>query len=153
MTKHDRAALVERLLTKVTFHGDDGCWLWKGDARRGYGRIQVSGRGSPRVAVHRVVYKWLVGPIPDGLTLDHLCRVRACVNPGHLEPVTNRENILRGTSPVAAHARATHCIRGHPFDEANTYRHPGGQRRACRICERERQRQRRRSRPSQPPLL
>ncbi|TDD77726.1 HNH endonuclease [Actinomadura rubrisoli] len=87
------------------------------------------------VVVHRFVYESLVGPIPEGLVLDHLCRVRACCNPAHLEPVTDRVNILRGASITAANARKTHCDHGHEFTSQNTYRHRG--RRLCRACNRD----------------
>ena len=84
---------------------------------------------------HRVVYEILVGPIPVGLELDHLCRNRACVNPDHLEPVTTRTNLLRGYSPWACRARQTHCKRGHEFTPENTYG-TGDGRRYCRTCRR-----------------
>lgn len=82
--------------------------------------------------VHRLAYAWLVGQIPAGLTLDHLCRNTVCVNPLHLEPVTHRVNVLRGQSGVAANARKTGCPQGHPFDEINTYHYRG--QRHCRTC-------------------
>ncbi|MDP9224875.1 MAG: HNH endonuclease [Actinomycetota bacterium] len=82
---------------------------------------------------HRVAYELLVGPIPEGLTLDHLCRNTSCVNPQHLEPVTVRENVLRGMGWGAKNKRKTHCHRGHPFDAKNTLRIPGGTRK-CRTC-------------------
>lgn len=86
---------------------------------------------------HRVAYEAYVGPIPDGLVIDHLCRVRACCNPAHLEPVTNRENLLRGETLIAAEASATHCVAGHPFTPANTRRTSKGKRH-CRACDKRR---------------
>lgn len=95
----------------------DDCWLWTGHTRGGYGRLKI---GSKHRQAHRLAYEWLVGPIPEGKAhLDHLCRVRHCVNPAHLEPVTHRENVLRGESVVAKQARQTHCKRGHEFTEEN----------------------------------
>lgn len=90
---------------------DGRCWEWPGHLHRdGYGKIYDGKR--LRMA-HRVVYEWLVGPVPDGLVLDHLCRTRHCVNPKHLEVVTDRTNILRGTGAAARWAARTHCARGH----------------------------------------
>jgi len=107
-----------------------GCWLWTGHVTRsGYVQLKLP---SGRVYAHRWAYETFVGPIPDGLQLDHLCRVRHCVNPAHLEPVTPSENTRRGTSPAAWNATKTHCIRGHAFDEANTIRVRAG--RECRSC-------------------
>lgn len=97
----------------------------------------VAGRD---MLAHRFAYELLVGPIPTGLTLDHLCRRPACVNPSHLEPVSLRDNILRGEGPVALGARVTHCPQGHPYDLFNTYIDPSGTRR-CRTCHREQRRQ------------
>lgn len=85
------------------------------------------------VLVHRKVYELLVGPIPDGMTIDHLCRNRKCCNPDHLEVVTMRENVLRGTGPTAEKYRQTHCIRGHLLSGDNLYITPQG-RRECREC-------------------
>jgi len=121
----------------------DGCWLWKA-ARdlNGYGRIAYAGK---EWKAHRLAYTVVVGPIPEGLTLDHLCRVRHCVNPAHLEPVTNRENLLRGNGWAGRHARKTHCPQNHPYDEANTYR-MGANGRGCRTCAREAMRRKRATR-------
>ena len=104
------------------------CWLWTGhlDAD-GYGKIKVQGK---TIRVHRFSYERHIGPIPDGLEIDHLCRVRNCVNPGHLEPVTTKENQSRGVS-----AR-THCKRGHRFTLENTKYYPDN-RRGCRTCMRD----------------
>lgn len=112
----------------------EGCWHWIGyiDHRSssGYGRVFWDGK--LRFA-HRVVYELLRSPIPDGLTIDHLCRNRSCVNPDHMEPVTNRENGLRGVGACAQHARQTHCKRGHPLSGRNLYLRTNGQR-GCRAC-------------------
>ena len=107
----------------------DSCWLWRGALAHGYGRFRVEGR---LVGAHRYAYEFCVGPIPDGLQIDHLCRVRHCVNPDHMEPVTQRVNILRGEGLAAQHARATHCPHGHPYDKGNTILSKG--KRFCRIC-------------------
>jgi hypothetical protein len=107
------------------------CWIWEGPrTTKGYGRICIAGKDTQ---AHRLAYELFVGPIPVGLTIDHLCRVHECVNPRHLEAVTNRENLLRGHGACAEHARKTHCPRGHAYDEANTYHWRGH--RKCRICE------------------
>jgi hypothetical protein len=115
-----------------------GCWLWlKGVQTSGYGQVALERKKHPRLRVaHRVSYELLRGPIPGGLTLDHLCRVRSCVNPDHLEPVTNRVNALRGNGAPARHARQTHCLNGHPLTPENIYPWPGE--RICVICERQR---------------
>jgi hypothetical protein len=110
------------------------CVEWRGAVTSaGYGSV-ADGKGSSLLA-HRVAYEQVFGPIPAGMTLDHLCRNRRCVNPDHLEPVTNRENILRGTSPSAVHARKTHCPKGHSYSAENTYTKPRGSR-ECRTCKR-----------------
>jgi hypothetical protein len=106
---------------------DDGCWLWCGATVRGYGTYMKQGAA---FIAHRYAYEQLVGPIPAGLDLDHLCRVRACVNPAHLEPVTRGENLRRG---YAARGLKSFCAQGHPFDEANTFQRKGGGR-GCRTC-------------------
>ena len=113
------------------FTRTDGCWEWTGRKNAGgYGMICWNKRETP---AHRVVYEQEVGPIPAGLVIDHLCRVRHCMNPAHMEIVTIGQNTLRGVGPSAVNARSTHCKRGHPFDEANTiHRSDGGRR--CRTC-------------------
>ena len=103
-----------------------GCWLWVASLdSHGYGQIGMGGR---LALVHRLAYEDLVGPIPDGLTIDHLCRTPPCLNPCHLEPVTLRVNIMRGTNVSSRNARKAHCPNGHPYDifEAKARR--------CRKC-------------------
>ena len=117
-----------------------GCLVWRGAmASNGYGHFRLKDKVWQ---AHRLAWEWAHGPVPDGLTLDHLCRNRACVKVQHLELVTMRENILRGNGRAAHHARKTHCLHGHPFDDANTYVRYWGKRteRACRICGRIRNR-------------
>lgn len=112
---------------------DDGCWVWQGAKNwDGYGHAKHEGR---LWLVHRLVYTLVVGPIPEGHTLDHLCRVRACCNPEHVEPVTLRTNILRGDTFQARYAAQTHCKNGHEFTPENTYIEGSGSRR-CRECKR-----------------
>ena len=130
--------LPERIASKI-MKVQDGCWLWTASLDPyGYGQTTINGlhRGA-----HRVVYQLLVGPIPDGLTSDHRCRVRSCVNPDHMEVVTRGENVLRGEGPPAVNARKTHCIHGHEFTPENTITKRLG--RGCRECDRRQQRARR----------
>jgi hypothetical protein len=113
----------------------DGCWLWTGaPSNRGYGQLSVERK---TVGAHRFAYELMVGPIPQGLELDHLCGVRLCVNPAHLEPVDHRTNLLRGSGFAATNAQKTHCPHGHEYTPENTYHNPnpnGG--RMCRTCKR-----------------
>lgn len=117
--------------------GPDACWLWLGaKTRDGYGRMAVGGTKNGWYYVHRFSYELAIGPIPDGMVMDHLCRTRNCVNPKHLEPVTNRENLRRGIRGVLT----THCPKGHPYTDESTYWSPAtakrGTSRRCRICAR-----------------
>lgn len=115
---------------------ESGCWEWQASLTAGgYGQFYPK-KSLPRRA-HRVAYEALVGPIPEGLQLDHLCRTRRCCNPSHVEPVTSRENTMRGQNFAARHAAATHCPANHPYDGDNLRVRPTG-RRACRECERQR---------------
>ena len=115
------------------------CWLWTG-AQAGnqgypkYGRVQVAGTGKTGQA-HVVSYEWAGGIVPAGWDVDHLCRISLCVRPSHLEAVTHKENLARGNGQPARNARKTHCIRGHAFDEENTYVNGAGGR-GCRTCRR-----------------
>jgi hypothetical protein len=126
---------------------ESGCWRWCGGGLGdgGYAMVRL---GGPKQAVHRLFYTHLVGPIPDGLTLDHLCHDahcdlgdrcphRRCVNPDHLRPATMRDNVLRGNGLCAKKAVQTTCLRGHAFTAANTcilIRKRGGQMRRCKQC-------------------
>lgn len=114
------------------------CWEWTAaKTSGGYGQFWVK---PYRVVAHRFSYEQLVGPIPQGLQLDHLCRNRACVNPQHLEPVTQQVNIWRGFSIATQNRLKTHCPHGHPYSVENTYIHPKNSGRICRACARERSR-------------
>ncbi len=122
----------KRLLTKFTI-GDE-CWEWTGRRdSKGYGSFDATAR--KKTQAHRAVYEWLVGPIPDGLEIDHLCRVRHCVNPGHLEPVTHQENCRRAAQYPEWHRPkkrepSTHCGNGHALTPDNTW----GVAKRCRTC-------------------
>lgn len=115
---------------------ESGCWIWMGAVSQGYGYML---RGGKHIKAHRLFYEHHKGPIGP-FVLDHLCRVRCCVNPDHLEPVTNHENIIRGEGPTAINARKTHCPRGHKYDAvARVVNGPraGEIQRRCLTCKRE----------------
>jgi hypothetical protein len=122
------AAFVERIEPEP----NSGCWLWVGGlTRNGYGSFCLYDAGRQTTSrAHRFAYELLVGPIPDGLQLDHLCRVRSCVNSRHMEPVTSRENSLRGVGLAAQNIVKTHCPRGHQYDMELKGR------RWCSVCRR-----------------
>jgi hypothetical protein len=125
------ATVGARFWSKVEILGSDECWLWRGYVNNyGYGDFWI-GRNTK---AHRYSYELQVGPIPAGLVLDHLCRVRHCVNPRHLEPVTIGENVMRGKTLAAANAAKTSCMNGHPFTPENTWRRIDRPGRVCRIC-------------------
>lgn len=124
---------AERFWAKFV-RAEDGCWNWTGHVSgQGYGRFRWQGS---TVGAHRAAYELLVEPIPDGLTIDHLCFNTRCVNPSHLEPVTNAVNLGRSRK-----ATKTHCVHGHEFTPENTSRQTNGTRK-CRTCSAERQRRR-----------
>lgn len=109
------------------------CWLWTSslDKRLGYTKFRCKGK---KIPAHRFSYELEHGKVPEGLELDHLCRVRHCVRPSHLEAVTHKVNCLRGTAPAAQFAKQTHCIKGHPLISIPNSKYP---QRICRICRRE----------------
>ena len=144
-----RRDLGERFWEKVNKNGPipvyaphlGRCWIWTAAMRSGYGLIAIS-RTEKRSA-HRVAYELSVGPIPDGMTIDHLCRVTQCVRARHLELVSPGENTRRGFSPPANNARKTHCKRGHEFTPENTkIVNWHGEHRHCRACQRIREERR-----------
>jgi len=125
----------DRFWRKVTVTPE--CWIWRAHCGpNGYGRFWT---GTTMGYAHRWAYEFFVGPIPEGLELDHLCRNRACVNPSHLEPVTKKTNIMRGVSLPAQNAIKTHCLRGHEFTPENTLVPLPGRRR-CKTCVNDRRR-------------
>lgn len=144
-----KAPLLERLMARVSQHETPSahrpdlgpCWLWQGPTdRHGYGIFHHRAPGTK--FAHRLMYEVLTGPIPDGLVVDHLCRITACCNPAHLEPVTQAENIRRGRAPEALRqlaAERTHCPNGHPYEAGDfriNERGPKKGRRRCLICAR-----------------
>ncbi|MFN2485673.1 MAG: HNH endonuclease signature motif containing protein [Acidimicrobiia bacterium] len=124
--------ILKRLLLKVR-RDPNGCWLWTGNLANGYGRFWLGGKTQP---AHRVAYEELVGPVPDGLELDHLCFNKSCINPWHLEAVTHAENVRRSDVALGIRSAATHCAQGHEYTPENTIpRHRNGAiHRRCRQC-------------------
>lgn len=132
-----KAIAEERFWSKVKKGNPADCWEWTAKIERnGYGRFWFNGHS---VLAHRFAYELIHGSIPEGLTIDHRCRNRACVNPAHMELVPMRTNVLRGIGITAKFATKTHCPRGHPYDMFNTYINRKGAR-VCRECNRERNR-------------
>ena len=129
-------ALAERFMRFVEIN-DDGHWIWTGRGGGPYGQFSVADRN---LSAHRVAYELFVGPIPEGLEIDHGCKLTRCVNPEHLEPVTKRENVHRSGNPAGLNARKTHCQYGHRFSAKNTATTKRGTRR-CRACARRRARE------------
>lgn len=121
---------IEEFWERVAKSTVNDCWLWTGNiSPNGYGRFG-------KIYAHRYAYISEYDGIPEGLDLDHLCRVRHCVNPRHLEPVTRKENVRRGNGK----GKETHCPQGHPYDSANTYFSKARFGRSCRTCNKERSR-------------
>ncbi len=129
------------LRKRIVVYGPTGCWIWTGAVTSaGYGNLYIGGgRSGPRYATaHRFIYELFVGPVPPAFDLDHLCRVRQCCNPMHVEPVTRRENLRRGgvldalTAASKQRGQRTQCGRGHELNDDNLYIHNG--RRHCRAC-------------------
>lgn len=132
--------LPPRIASKISSVLPSGCWKWEAALTSGYGVVWWEGRLQ---RAHRVIYTLLIGPIPEGLELDHVrdrgCMTRACVNPEHCEPVTGIVNNSRSDSISARNARKTECLRGHAFTTSNTYvakRERGKTERFCRECHR-----------------
>ena len=125
----------QRFLEKI--EKTETCWLWKAHAYKGYGVFSLNGK---QVGAHRAAYTLFVGPIPEGLQIDHLCRVPMCVNPDHLEPVTPAENLRRSPGTWAGkNIRKTHCPSGHPLSGDNM-RRSAADSRYCLACKREKKR-------------
>lgn len=138
--KRRRLPMNERIRRSVEIDAN-GCWIWRlSKSRGGYGRIGLHEPGRMQLKqAHRVSYEAFIGPIPDGLQIDHLCRVRACVNPEHLEPVTAAENTRR--KPDHGIPRRSHCVRGHGLEGDNVRINAAGSRH-CRTCDQIRNRAR-----------
>ena len=139
--KRSCAPISERLWRRVDKNGPlalelgSNCWLWLGCKNNG-GYGQIIGKKNKRpfaYKVHRIAYEIVKGPIPSNLTLDHLCRVRHCVNPDHLEVVSLVENVMRGNGVGVKNSHKTHCPKGHPLVEGNVYMHLDGGKQ-CKIC-------------------
>lgn len=135
--------LRESFSEKVNFGFNEwGCDLWLGAKTSGYGRINVRDDGRlVQCRAHVLAWEWKNGSVPEGLHLDHFlfpgaCIGPSCCNPDHVKPVTQRQNVLRGSGPPAVNARKTHCVRGHEYTPDTTYYRPNGHR-ACRTCRNE----------------
>jgi hypothetical protein len=129
---------LELLLQRTMPEPNSGCWFWMGTiATNGYGRVHNFRARGKYLAAHRVIYELIRGPVSATLDLDHLCRVRSCVNPNHLEPVTRQVNARRGMCGALTKARyeaMEFCRKGHPRSAENLYRRPDGRGTGCRMC-------------------
>lgn len=129
------ARVAAKILHSPWEYGETCCWLWLGCLEDGYGRVRFQGK---MVLVHRLLYEIFVGPISEGMHIDHLCRVRSCCNPAHLEEVTPTENRRRALN-LAFWAPKTHCPEGHEYTPENTWVYKTA--RFCKICHRTRSRE------------
>lgn len=121
---------AERFFSKVRF--TETCWVWTGATSQGYGSFAL--RSYTTIAAYRWSFEFVRGLVPKGFQLDHVCKNRICVNPGHLEVVTQKTNVLRGSGPPAVNAKKSHCIHGHEFTPENTYQRKDSVGRKCRTC-------------------
>lgn len=122
---------AERFFGHVMPITESGCWIWMGSTSpKGYGKFNIPDRTT---MVHRLSYEHFKGSIPQGVSIDHVCRVRCCVNPDHLHLCSNQENVLSGYGVTAVNARKTHCPKGHAYTKENTRYYEG---RNCRECHR-----------------
>ncbi len=127
------APAIERAERYIDRTPESGCWEWTAfTLANGYGQFYYDGKRNG--LAHRFMYETYVGEIPDGLHIDHLCRNRKCVNPAHMEAVTQQENLVRGVGFAGVNERKTHCSNGHEFTPDNTYYRPDRFGRACRVC-------------------
>ncbi len=139
----DAESVEERFWANVVVGGPDDCWPWVGSKISTHGNdygvfsIPTGKEHGKSVSAHRYSCELAHGPIPEGYVVDHKCRFGLCVNPNHLEAVTNKENILRGNGAPAINARKTHCVRGHPLSGSNLRPRKDG-RRVCIICDKAR---------------
>lgn len=133
--------IAQRFWSRV--HKTNGCWIWLGATNpKGYGQFfwkRGDASHSYTRPAHIVAYELSLGPVPKGRELDHICQNRRCVNPAHLEPITHKENLMRGDTVCARKKMQTHCVNGHAFSPENTAFEKNGTRR-CIECRRARQR-------------
>lgn len=126
--------LPDLIIRQIFVNKVSGCWEWKGCCNDGgYGLVYWS-VAKRQVRVHRLIYTLLKSEIPNGLSIDHLCRVRHCCNPDHLEAVSTKVNTLRGETLASRKSQQTHCIHGHPLEGENLYIHPKRGTRLCKRC-------------------
>lgn len=135
MRTRKRTPIFDRLMARIDASGV--CWEWTGATTSGYGVIGRGGRGDGNALTHRVMWEEMIGAVPQGLDLDHLCRNRACCNPDHLEPVDRATNVARGLRQRGYRKGILHCPRGHLYDRSNA------KQRKCSTCKNESQRVRR----------